>query len=156
MLNEEINNAHNLSTVLSFCVENICHSASRQEQADSSRGISLLSVLCFCQRRKSRLSQSRSLLRSPEGDHSDIHRVHKPGAEEGVGEYNGACAGPSDARGSVAIVPPRLSLICRRSTPSSTNYPHLSTRLRRICTDTDLTTRFPPRLTYSCSWSHRS
>lgn len=101
-----------------YCVERHCNPAARLEQADSSRGISLLSVLCFCQRRKSRLSQSRSLLRSPGGDHSDFHRVQTRGprgSTESVGEYNDACAGPSEARGSVAIVPPHLPSIYRRS-----------------------------------------
>lgn len=49
--------------------EHIAIQAGRQEQADPSRGISLLSVLCFCQRRKSRLSQSReAYFDLPEGD----------------------------------------------------------------------------------------
>lgn len=69
----------------------ILQSSGPLQTTNLSRGISLLSVLCFCQRRKSRLAQSRAYFDLQEKTIPSSTKAWTRSATEGENGYNDAC-----------------------------------------------------------------
>lgn len=128
----------------------ILQSSGPSQTTNLSRGISLLSVLCFCQRRKSRLAQSRAYFDLQEETTPSSTEAWTRSATEGENGYNDACRTVRRTRFrrdcSAAFTFDLSALYLQQITrisPPFLLYDALPLHLHRFAYVIDLATRFP-------------